>query len=63
MSNTSVQEAVNGMDFSDGKIRCKCGETLWLHWNGGELDSKSCTCGRYYYTEHRKTVLVIEEVQ
>jgi len=48
--------------FTDGDVTCVCGETFHLWWNGGELDSHRCTCGRYYFTEHRDTVLVSLEL-
>ena len=34
-----------------GNIDCQCGERVWLHLNGGELDREECKCGRIYYTE------------
>ena len=32
-------------EFDSGDTQCiRCGKTLHLHWNGGELDEKRC-CG------------------
>ena len=47
--------------FSDGDVEClRCGKTLHLYYNGGELDFVRC-CGLVYRTEHVQTDLVIEE--
>lgn len=45
-------------EFEEGAVDCSCGESFTLYWNGGECDQHDCKCGRRYYTEHRKTVLV-----
>jgi hypothetical protein len=46
-------------EFSEGGVTCPCGQKFHLYWNGGELDSHECVCGRFYATEHRSTVLVV----
>lgn len=48
-------------DFESGDTQCiRCGKTLRLHWNGGELDEKRC-CGLTYRTEVQRTDLVVYE--
>lgn len=56
-----IENPVDGMEFGEGTILCPCGESVYLWFNGGELDYRGCKCGRVYYTEHRSTVLRIEE--
>ena len=41
------------------EVQCACGEKFTMRWNGGELDSHICKCGRRYAGEHRVTVMVI----
>lgn len=36
---------------NDARLTCPCGERVWLHFNGGELDSSKCKCGRFFYNE------------
>jgi hypothetical protein len=47
--------------FTAGDIAClRCGKSVHLFFNGGELDSAEC-CGLVYRTEHVRIDLVIEE--
>jgi hypothetical protein len=48
-------------DYAEGPITCACGKKFSMHWNGGELDQHDCSCGRKYYGEHVKTVMVMLE--
>lgn len=57
MSDPKIPAAVDGMEFYSGDVRCPCGKTHTLYWNGGELDQRSCGCGRTLRTEHHKVVL------
>lgn len=45
--------------FEAGNFQCECGENIYLYWNGGELDSEECKCGKFYRTEHQEVDLVI----
>lgn len=48
-------------DFQSGDVSCtRCGKTLTLYYNGGELDEKHC-CGLTYRTETQGIDLVIYE--
>jgi hypothetical protein len=47
--------------FSCGRTPCiRCGKTLHLYYNGGELDSVEC-CGLTYKTETQRVDLVVYE--
>ena len=47
--------------FEDGDTQClRCGKTLHLYFNGGELDIKQC-CGLTYRTEAQRIDLVVYE--
>lgn len=54
-----IREIERVEDFVSGEVQCRrCGKTLHLHFNGGELDSERC-CGLHYTTEHTQIDLVI----
>lgn len=40
-------------------LSCPCGKKLTLFWNGGELDQKTCSCGRRYQGRHLVTVVEV----
>ena len=47
--------------FESGDTQClRCGKTLHLYFNGGELDSVEC-CGMTYKTEVIRIDLVVYE--
>ena len=57
------REVLRIWHFDSGDTKCiRCGKTLHLNWNGGELDEKSC-CGLTYRTEVQRTDLVVYEGQ
>lgn len=49
----------DGDTFADyGDFFCSCGRGPYkLWWNGGELDSRKCACGLWYYGEHQRTLI------
>lgn len=52
-------EAEYELPPGDADHRCRCGQMIHLYWNGGELDGRTCSCGRVYSLEHRRIALVI----
>lgn len=40
-------------------IDCACGRKIVLRYNGGELDSVTCDCGRLYNARHMTTVIEV----
>lgn len=57
-----IPHPFSGMSVTDDPsldIHCPCGNTFFLHWNGGELDRRKCECGLTYWTESTGTILRI----
>lgn len=58
MADTEVHRVP---DFLSGDTQCiRCGKTLHLYFNGGELDSRTC-CGLEYAQESRGYDLVVRD--
>lgn len=41
---------------------CKCGQPITLYFNGGELDGKTCQCGRRYFLECKRLDVMVTEL-
>lgn len=61
MDDDDMEEVARTENFDAGDTPCiRCGNTLHLYYNGGELDSKEC-CGLIYRTEVQRVDLVVYE--
>jgi hypothetical protein len=60
-AGAEAREIARVEHFDSGDTQCiRCGKTLHLYFNGGELDSVKC-CGLTYMTETQRIDLVVYE--